>query len=181
MRAKAICISKMGHKQVELVDVFPKGILSEEQKDFVQKNSLPYGATEGNYFSVRMNNEGEFLFSYVFVVHSTINNQRNIIAAIASIVEDQQKILVDKIHEERDEQKDFVRKSFSFVISKLNELGILSLPTIIQIIPSIFDGLESGHFTININSEKIIDFNFGKKIEHDNDEITRETMRSELF
>lgn len=54
------------------------------------------------------------------------------------------------------------------------------MSNIIQIIPNIFDGLLSGHFTISINGRKAIDLGFGNNIKSD-EEITRETMMNELF
>ncbi|MGC9781425.1 MAG: hypothetical protein HZR80_19440 [Candidatus Heimdallarchaeota archaeon] len=183
MKTEAICITTMGKEHVELVDVFPKECLTNEQKEFIQKNSLPIGANKGDYFTIEMDNHGNVLFSYVFVIPSLEENDRNIIASLTSIVREHEKILVDKIHEESEIHKEFVRKSFSYIIDELQKLGILSLPTIIEIIPAILDGLMSGNFKIEVNGRRVIEFSFGirKSAVEDDDEITRKTMMSELY
>lgn len=116
------------------------------------------------------------LYSHLKIVHHLVL----LLPCRILYSKEHEKILVDKVHEEYETQKEFVRISFSKIVEKLFELGLLTLSNIIQIIPNIFDGLLSGHFTISINGRKAIDLGFGNNIKSD-EEITRETMMNELF
>ena len=148
----------MGKDGYEIEATFPED-LSPEQEEFVKKESIPDKSSAGDVI-FKQNNEN-LLLSFIFTIPKT--DGRSNIAALVSLFQQTERYLQSSIYNDLNNYKAFATEVFKLLIDELSNVSLINLDFIRNILPILYQGLDSGHVKIEIDEIIKFEHRFGKK------------------
>ena len=152
MKPISLCFVNMGSTGLDIVKAHPDVIPEDELKKIAIK-SMPLGAKEGDFTTNTV--DTNVISGYVFSIPR--ENERDNIGSLVAVFSSM------------DYQPQVINKVFSFTISELKKHGLISTQAIIEILPSLYEGMVKGVLKIKVSSIVTLEMSIGDNKEEKKD------------